>query len=323
MTVSSTSTAPASARANASRRAPGSRTAGAARTARRKTMRERDRSGYVFVAPFAIATGLFLLWPTIYGLWMSFTNQSLTGTKSSFIGLDNYIEALGDPQVWQTLWHTVVFTLLSVIPLVIVSLGMALLVHTGLPGQWVWRMSFFAPFLLTSAVVASLSSWLFQPEIGLFDVWLSKVNLGPVGWLSDENVAMYSIVLVTVWWTVGFNFLLFLAALQGIPHTLYEAATIDGAGGWRRLFSITIPQLRNITAVIVVLQILGSLKVFDQIYLLTGGGPNGSTRPILEYIYDAGFTNYRLGYASAISYVFFALILVFTLIRLVPTRKES
>ncbi|WP_166844387.1 carbohydrate ABC transporter permease [Isoptericola sp. BMS4] len=303
-------------------RATGSRTRTGAAAARRP-LRERDRSGYLFVAPFAVATGLFLLWPTIYGLWMSLTDQSLTATESSFIGFDNYVEAFGDPQVWTTLWHTVWFTVLSTVPLVIVALVMALLVHTGLPGQWVWRMAFFAPFLLTSAVVASLSSWLFQPDIGLLDTWLANLGLGPVGWLTDENVAMFSIALVTVWWTVGFNFLLYLAALQGIPQQQYEAATIDGAGGWRRLFAITVPQLKTITGVIVVLQLLASMKVFDQIYLLTAGGPNGSTRPILEYVYDMGFTNYRLGYASAISYVFFALILVFTLVRLLPTKKEA
>lgn len=291
--------------------------------AARPTLRERDRSGYLFVAPFAVAAGLFLLWPTLYGLWMSFTDQSLTGGDSALIGFANYAEAFRDPQVWETLWHTVWFTVLSTVPLVVVALVMALLVHTGLPGQWVWRMSFFAPYLLTSAVVASLSSWLFQPEIGLLDTWLSSLGLAPVGWLTDENVAMVSIALVTVWWTVGFNFLLYLAALQAIPSQQYEAATIDGAGGWRRLFSVTLPQLRTITGVIVVLQLLASLKVFDQIYLLTAGGPNGSTRPILEYVYDIGFTNYRLGYASAISYVFFALILVFTLVRLLPTRKDA
>ncbi|SKC62867.1 carbohydrate ABC transporter permease [Krasilnikoviella flava] len=320
MTASSTSlSAPV---ARPSRRSAGPRTAGTTRSTR-TSLRARDRSGYLFVAPFAAATGLFLLWPTIYGLWMSFTDQSLTATGSSFIGFDNYVEAFSDPQVWTTLWHTVWFTVLSTVPLIVVALVMALLVHTGLPGQWVWRMSFFAPFLLTSAVVSSLASWLFQPEIGLLDVWLAKLGLGPVGWLTDENVAMFSIAFVTVWWTVGFNFLLYLAALQGIPQQQYEAATIDGAGGWRRLFSITLPQLKTITGVIVVLQLLASLKVFDQIYLLTAGGPNGSTRPILEYVYDTGFTNYRLGYASAISYVFFALILVFTLVRLLPTKKEA
>jgi len=320
MTASSTSlSAPV---ARPSRRSAGPRTGTAPRAAS-TSLRARDRSGYLFVAPFAAATGLFLLWPTIYGLWMSFTDQSLTATGSSFIGLDNYVEAFSDPQVWTTLWHTVWFTVLSTVPLIVVALVMALLVHTGLPGQWVWRMSFFAPFLLTSAVVSSLAAWLFQPEIGLLDVALARLGLGPVGWLTDENVAMFSIAFVTVWWTVGFNFLLYLAALQGIPHQQYEAATIDGAGGWRRLFSITLPQLKTITGVIVVLQLLASLKVFDQIYLLTAGGPNGSTRPILEYVYDTGFTNYRLGYASAISYVFFALILVFTLVRLLPTKKEA
>lgn len=319
MTASSTSlSAPVT---RLPRRGAGTRSG--ATPAVRSSLRARDKSGYLFVAPFAVATGLFLLWPTIYGLWMSFTDQSLTATGSSFIGIDNYVEAFSDPQVWQTLLHTVWFTVLSTVPLIIVALLMALLVHTGLPGQWVWRMSFFAPFLLTSAVVSSLASWLFQPEIGLLDVWIAKLGLGPVGWLTDENVAMFSIALVTVWWTVGFNFLLYLAALQGIPQQLYEAATIDGAGGWRRLFSITLPQLKTITGVIVVLQLLASLKVFDQIYLLTAGGPNGSTRPILEYVYDTGFTNYRLGYASAISYVFFALILVFTLVRLLPTKKEA
>jgi len=318
MTVSNPSiTAPAG--KVPSRRPAGAGAAGGTRT----SLRERDRSGYLFVAPFAVAVGFFLVWPTLYGLWMSFTDQSLTGTGSEFIGFDNYAEAFSDPQVWETLLHTVWFTVLSTVPLVLVALVMALLVHTGLPGQWVWRMSFFAPYLLTSAVVSALSAWLFQPDIGLLDTWMTQLGLQPIGWLTDEDVAMFSIALVTVWWTVGFNFLLYLAALQGIPQQQYEAATIDGAGGWRRLFSITLPQLRTITGVIVVLQLLASLKVFDQIYLLTGGGPNGSTRPILEYIYDTGFANYRLGYASAISYVFFALILVFTLVRLMPARKEA
>ena len=286
------------------------------------TLRARDRSGYLFVAPFAVAAALFLAWPTLSGLWTSLTNRSLTGSGNEFIGFANYAEAFSDPQVWQTLWQTAMFTVASTVPLVLVGLVMALLVQTGLPGQWLWRTSFFASYLLPVAVVTAIFAWAFQPDIGLFNTWLGNIGIAPVGWLTDEGVAMLSVALVTVWWTVGFNFLLYLAALQGIPSTLYEAATIDGAGGWRRLFSITLPQLRNVTGVVVVLQLLASVKVFDQIYLLTAGGPDGSTRSILEYIYDTGFTNYRLGYASAISYVFFAIILIFTLVRLLPTRKE-
>lgn len=298
-------------------------TGSTARAGTASGLRSRDRSGYLFVLPFLVFAGLFLAWPLISGLWTSLTDRSLTGSGGDFVGLANYAEALTDPQVWQTLWQTFLFTIVSTVPLVLVGLVMALLVHTGLPGQWLWRTAFFASYLLPVAVVTALFLWLFQPDIGLFNTWLGNLGLEPVGWLTEEGVAMLSIALVTVWWTVGFNFLLYLAALQSIPGTLYEAATIDGAGAWRRLFSITLPQLGNVTGVVLVLQVLASLKVFDQIFLLTAGGPNGSTRSILEYIYDTGFTNYRLGYASAISYVFFAVILVLTLVRLRPSRKES
>ncbi len=297
-------------------------TASAHRTRTSPRRVRRDLSGYLFVAPFAVLFAAFLIWPTLSGLWSSLTDRSLTRSDAQFIGLDNYVEAFGDPQVWQTLWQTFLFTLISTIPLVLVGLVMALLVHTGLPGQWLWRTAFFASYLLPVAVVTAIWSWMFTSGTGLFDTALATIGIEPVGWLTEEGIAMLSVALVTVWWTAGFNFLLYLAALQGIPPTLNEAATIDGAGAWRRLFSVTLPQLRNVTGVIVVLQVLASLKVFDQIFLLTTGGPNGSTRSILEYIYDTGFTGYRLGYASAISYVFFTLIVLLTLLRLLPHRKE-
>jgi multiple sugar transport system permease protein len=215
------------------------------------------------------------------------------------------------------------FTVLSTVPLVLVALGMALLVHTGLPGQWVWRLAFFAPYLLPVGVVSLLWVWLYQPDLGLYNHLLHALGLGQVAWLSDRSVAMWAIVLTTLWWTVGFNFLLYLAALQSIPDHLYEAAAIDGAGAWRRLWSITLPQLRRITAVVTVLQILASLKVFDQVYLLTKGGPDSSTRPVVEYVYDVGFTGYRLGYASAISYIFFALVVLASAAQYAALRRRE
>ncbi|MFJ9123468.1 carbohydrate ABC transporter permease [Streptomyces sp. NPDC102340] len=271
-------------------------------------------SGPLFVTPFLVVFGLFLVVPLVWGLWMSFTNSSLTGRgDSSFVGVANYSEALTDPKMWETMGHTVLFTALSTIPLVLFALVMALLVHTGLPGQWLWRLSFFAPYLLTSAVVWQVGLLIFQTDSGMLNTMLKSVGLDGLGWLVEEKYAMWSVALITVWWTVGFNFLLYLAALQSVPDELYEAAAIDGAGAWRRLWSITLPQLQRTTALITVLQVLASLKVFDQIYMLTKGGPDGSTRPILEYIFDTGFTGYRLGYASAMSYVFFALLLILSI----------
>jgi multiple sugar transport system permease protein len=290
---------------------------------RRKRRRNENIAGWIYCAPFIIAFLVFLVWPTIYGLWMSFTGTSLAGTKTDFIGLQNWTEAFGDPLVWKSLWNTVVFTVLSSIPLVIVALALAVLVNIGLPGQWFWRLSFFLPYLLASTVVSQFWNWMYNPQLGLINTFLGWFGIEPVAWLQDPNTAMISVVVMTVWWTIGFNFLLYLAALQNIPDTLYEAAALDGAGTWRKLWSITLPQLVPTTLLVGVLQLLASLKVFDQIYQMTAGGPAGATRPILQYVYEVGFTGYRLGYASAISYIFFFLIIVLSIVVSVVQRRNS
>jgi multiple sugar transport system permease protein len=293
--------------------------------ARSPAVRRRwTEHGLVFTAPFLLLYALFLVWPVLLGLKMSLGDDNIAGTDSRFVGLDNYAEALRDPEVWSSLWHTVWFTLLSTVPLVVTGLVLALLAHHLRVVQWLWRLSWFTPFLLPSGVVGLLWLWMIYPsDFGLADLLLKSLGLDPgIGWLTDTRYAMLSIVLTTVWWTVGFNFLLYLAALQAIPQHLYEAAELDGAGAWHRLRHITLPMLSRTTAVVVVLQLLASLKIFDQVYIMTGGGPDESTRPILQYVYDAGFTGYRIGYASAVSYVFFALIVIVSLIHLRMTRRS-
>ncbi len=275
-----------------------------------------------FTGPYLLVFALFLGWPLIYGLWMSFTDASLTGRNGSWAGFSNYAAAFSDPMMWRTIGNTLFFTLITTVPLVIVSLVVALLVATGLPGQWWWRLSFFAPFMLASSVVAAIWGWMYTPEGGLANTILHWLGIGQVGWLTDEKVAMWSVAITTVWWTLGFNFLLYLAAIQAIPEHLYEAASLDGASPLRRLWSITLPLLTKTTGLVVILQVLASLKVFDQIYLLTQGGPNNSTRSALVYIYDVGFTGYRLGYAAAISFIFFVLILIFSVAQALWSRRE-
>lgn len=284
----------------------------------------RQGSGLPFLIPFIVVTVLFLIAPVVYGLWLSLTEQSLMG-NGGWVGLGNYAEALGDDTMWTTLWHTILFTVMSTVPLVLLSLVMALLVHMGLPGQWLWRLAFFAPYLLPVAVVVQVWTWLFNSDVGFVNYWLGELGLGEVGWLTDTEVAMWSIVILTVWWTIGFNFLLYLASLQAIPDLLYEAAEVDGAGFWRKLFSVTLPQLRGTTVLVATLQVIASLKVFDQMFIAFNGGsgPEGSTRPILQYIYDTGFTNYRMGYASAMSYIFFAVIVLITVAFQLATRSRK
>ncbi|MGW0561314.1 carbohydrate ABC transporter permease [Streptomyces sp. NPDC003016] len=304
--------------------AAGVRTSATGPAARRVAVRRHwSEHGLVFVAPFLLFYGLFLVWPLLSGLGMSMSSDNIAGTGGEFVGFDNYAEALQDPNVWSSLWNTVWFTVLSTVPLVVTGLVLALLSHHLRIVQWLWRLSWFAPFLLPSGVVGLLFLWvIFPSDFGFADQALAAVGLHPgIGWLTDERYAMLSIVLTTVWWTVGFNFLLYLAALQAIPQHLYEAAELDGAGGWHRLRHITLPLLSRTTGVVVVLQVLASLKIFDQVYIMTGGGPDDSTRPILQYVYQAGFTGYRIGYASAVSYIFFALILIVSLVQLRLSRR--
>lgn len=281
-------------------------------------------AGYLFVAPFLLAYAAFLIFPVLLGLRMSFYNASLVGTDSRFLGLANYRELFGDPDFWGSLWHTVLFTLLSTPPLVILSLIFAMLANRAIPARWFFRLSFFAPWVLPSSVVALIWVWLYQPGFGLINSYLTALGLPEVAWLPDESVAMFSVVIATVWWTLGFNFILYLAGLQEIPQDVYDAAAMDGAGPLAQVRWITIPLLARTTLLVLTLQIFASLNVFDQIYIMnTSGGLNyTATRPIIQYIYEQGFTSYRVGFASAMSYVFFMLVLVVGLAQFAVSNRR-
>ena len=265
----------------------------------------------LFVAPFFLLYALFLIWPTFNQLLLSFTNKSLAGTGGrDFLGLSNYAEVFGDTQFWNSILHTLYFTLLTTPPLVILGFGLAVLANRRIPAKWAFRLAFFAPYVLPVSVVAMIWSWLFQPGFGLIDSTLTSLGLPSVQWLSGTNTAMIAIAVATVWWTLGFNFVLYMAGLQEIPHVLYEAADIDGAGEWGKLWHITVPNLSRTHVLVLVLQVLASLKIFAQVYLMTNGGPNDATRVALLNIYDVGFTQWRIGYAAAMSVVFFVIVLI-------------
>ena len=283
-----------------------------------------DLAGYLFVLPFLLAYFAFLIFPVLLGLRMSLYNASLVAPDAQFLGLANYRELFGDPDFWSSLWHTILFTLLSTPPLVLLALVFAMLANRAIPARWFFRVSFFAPWVLPSSVVALIWVWLYQPGFGLINGYLTMLGLPEVAWLPDENVAMISVVIATVWWTLGFNFILYLAGLQEIPQEVYDAAAVDGAGPLAQVRWITIPLLTRTTILILTLQIFASLNVFDQIYIMnTSGGLNyTATRPIIQYVYEQGFTSYRVGFASAMSYVFFLLVLVVGLAQFAVSNRR-
>lgn len=272
-----------------------------------------DLAGIGFVLPFLIFYALFLIWPILLGLRMSFFNWTITGRGASdFLGLANYLEAFSDPDFWHALGITLLFTIISTPLLVIIALILALLVNRAIPAQGLFRTIFFAPFVLPVSVVALIWNWLYEPGFGFINGTLAAVGITGPGWLSDPNVALMSVVIMTVWWSVGFNFVLYLAGMQQIPRELNEAASLDGAGTWDRIRYVTVPLLNRTTTLVLILQVIASLQLFNQAYLLfnAADGPNFSTRGVIQYLYEQGFTLYRVGYASAISYILFIIILI-------------
>jgi multiple sugar transport system permease protein len=286
---------------------------------------QEGRPAIWFLAPFIVLYLLFIIGPTLYGLLMSFFNTSLVKPGlSSFAGLSNYAEALGSSDFWTSLWHTIWFTVLTTPPLIVLGFLFALLADRVARGRWFFRLAFFAPYVLPSAVMALIWTWLYTPELGLIENALGKIGITAPNWLGDPIWAMPSLALATVWWTLGFNFVLYLAGLQEIPRQLYEAAALDGATPWQQIRKITIPLLGRTTTLVAVLQVIASLKVFDQMYIMTQGGPNFRTRSILMYVYDESFTNFRIGYGAAVSMLFFLVVLAVSVVWfwLVRQREE-
>ena len=283
-----------------------------------------NKPAWLFLAPFAIFYVLFLIWPTIYMIIASFFNTSLVQPGfGSFAGLANYREMLTKNEFWSAMWHTLQFTLYTVPPLVILAFVFAILVNRLKRGQAPFRIAFFVPFILPSATISLIWLFIFTPGNGLLALvqgWLGFDEPRPV--LATPSLAMVGIALATIWWTMGFNFILYLAALQDVPRETYEAAAVDGATPWQQIRFITIPLLSRTTTLVIVLQIIASLKIFDQVYLMTSGGPGNSTQVALGLVTNTAFTDYRAGAASAASVLLFIVIIVIAALRQMTERSE-
>jgi len=274
----------------------------------------RRWSGYLYALPYLLLFGVFIVAPLLYGLGLSlFQWEMLSRLKPRFIGAANYLEALHDPYFWKALGATFRFVVMEV-PF---TIGLALLIAVGLKSlrgkrQAFYRAAYFAPTILTISVAGLLWRWFYNSEFGLFNAYLGHLGI-KIPWLTDTGWAMLSIVLMTLWWTVGGPMVVLLAGLQNIPPHYHEAAALDGATGWQSFRHITLPLLRPVLLFVVVINIIGAFQVFGQTFMITRGGPELSTRSLVQYIYDTAFNHYRMGYAAALSWLLFLVIAVFSL----------
>ena len=283
------------------------------------------RAGWAFLAPFGLFYLLFLLGPAVVMLVVSFFNSSTVKPGlGSFAGFGNYAEMFGRADFWEAMWHTVQFTIYTTPPLVILAFVLSVLTNRIRRGQWFFRLAFFLPFVLPSATISLIWLFIFTPGSGLWALGEQLVGITPgPGVLASPGTAMIGIALATVWWTLGFNFVLYLAGLQEIPRELYEAAAVDGASQWEQIRYITLPLLRRTTTLVILLQIIASLKIFDQVYLMTSGGPGTATQVALGLVTGTAFTDNRIGAASAASVLLFIVIVVIAVIRQVVDRPKE
>ncbi|MCU1643258.1 MAG: sugar transporter permease [Nocardia sp.] len=287
--------------------------------------RRRARAGALFIAPNLAAVAVFLLFPLGFSLYLSFHSWDLFSAPR-FVGVDNYRRLFSaDPLFYIALRNTAVFTLLTLVPTVVISLAVAGLLNRKLAGIAIFRTIAFLPLVASTVAMAVVFRFIFASDDGLLNRLLGWIGLGPVPWLTDPDWALVSLSLVTVWKSVPFATVILLAAMQGVPENLYEAAEIDGAGAFRRFRSITVPLIRGALSFVFVITIINSVQAFDQAYALTGsnGGPETGTYVLGIMLFQNAFRFYEVGYASALAWVIFAILLVLTLIQLRLSRRAE
>ena len=283
---------------------------------------------YLFVSPAMLLLITFGIFPILVAAVISTTDMNISAFASwnnvDFVGGDNYVKLFGDPDFWQALGNTGLFAVVGVPAIVVLSLATALLLNQS--QNWFFRALrsfYFIPAITAIVAVSLVWSYLYNTQFGLFNYLLSLVGAEPVQWLSDPWLSKFSVGLVAVWRGTGLNIIIFLAALQGVPKEYLEAASIDGAGEWRKTFSITIPLLRFAIFFVSVTTTIAWLQFFDEPFVLTDGGPLGATTSVSIFLYKEGFRLNQFGYASAGSVVLFAIIAVITLIQLRLRRADD
>jgi multiple sugar transport system permease protein len=289
------------------------------RKARTASMREAIM-GYLFLTPNLVGFLIFTVLPVIGSLLISFSNWNLINPPTP-AGIDNYCNLLQDHTYLQALLNTVYYSFGSVILDIGIALFLAILLNTKIRGLSFFRTAYFTPVVLSTVAVALIWQWMLDSEMGLLNHILSWIKLGPYPWLISPVFAMPSVIMVSLWKNVGYNMVIFIAALKGVPNELYEVAKIDGANAWKVFWNVTWPLISPATFFVTVTSIISSFRVFDMTTVLTNGGPGNATNTLVMLIYQHAFRFFRMGYASAIAYTLFGIVLIFTILQTVVAKR--
>jgi multiple sugar transport system permease protein len=283
--------------------------------------RSERRWAVFFLLPSLIGFLAFTFLPVLASLILSFVEWNLVSTPE-FVGLDNYTRALRDPMFGRVLKNTVVYTLGTVPTSMALSLALALALNQKIRGVKLFRGLFYLPVVAPMVAVAMVWRWLYSTDFGVINYLLSLVGLSAIPWLTSTRWAMPAVIIMSIWKGLGYGMVIYLAGLQGIPQHLYDAASVDGANIWQRFRHVTLPMLSTTTFFVMVTSVISSFQVFGQVYIMTRGGPANASSTVVYYIYQNGFESFRMGYASALSWLLFAVIFVFTVIQFRAQRER-
>lgn len=286
--------------------------------------RKQGKVAALFLLPYMIIFVIFRLGPSIAGLFIGFMKWNLAGVPK-FAGLDNFKRLFTDQYFIISLWNTFKFFILTLPPLIILSLLLALLMNQKMRFKSVGRVVSIIPYVLIPAVVGIMWTWLYDNNFGILNFYIKRLGGSGVRWLTDEKIALTSVALVVIWTYLGYNMVLFLAGLQGIPRDLYEAAEIDGANKVQSFFRITCPMLKPVATMVITLTLVNTVQLFDQIFVMTAGGPGTSTLTMVQYLYTSAFQNYDLGYGSAIEVAILVILVLLIKIqnKILKTEEEA
>lgn len=281
------------------------------------TSRKESLSGFLFIAPEFIGIAIIGIFPLFFSLYLSFTEWNLVGGLEAinFIGLDNFKYLFEDPVFLKSLKNNLIFSVVYVPLSIGIALIISVLISSSVYFKGFFKVAFFIPYISTMVAVAAVFSVLFHPSLGMINNVLMSLGIeNPPGWLGSTDTALWAVIIISVWHVVGYNVVIYIAGMTGISKEMYESAQIDGANKFKQFLHITVPMLGPTTFFLIITSIVNSFKVFDLVAFLTEGGPNNATNVLVYYIYEEGFQNFRMGYASTLSWVLFLIVAAITLV---------
>jgi multiple sugar transport system permease protein len=277
---------------------------------------------YLFVSPALILFFLFAVLPALMAFILSFSSYDIL-TEIKWIGLNNYQRLISDDLFFTSLRNVFSYAILFVPSMIALSLSLALALNRKVPGMQIFRTLYYFPMITSSVAASTIWIWMLHKDYGLINQLLSVIGVIGPAWLNDSDTAMLAVVLVTLWQGLGGNMIVYLAGLQGIPQYLYESARLDGANAWQMFRYITWPSLQTTTFFVVTMSLIGAFQLFDQSYIMTRGGPGHATLTTVFHIYQTGFNELKMGYASALAFVLFLIILTISLINIRINRENT